>query len=417
MQSILTDSNSSTNSRQSQIPSTHQSPDFESNLSERFLMSFKETQHSASAPLHGMWNRYEVECVLQKAIFGEVLLVKSLWTEQPKQWVLKVAQKALLKRGVAADGCQVFEDYEQEISILSASREDPHPNLLAAAPAGNQVPDDLSTCYTCLPYLKGGELFALIERDGALGDNLEAKQMSRGIAEGIQHLHRELGFSHNDISLENVLLTSVGRPVVCDFGLALPLGEAWDPMRRFSGKLQYQAPEVFLGTVRHASAAADIFSLGVTIFVLITGIPPFEAPDAASDLRFSYIQNCRMRELLDLWQQEVSAEAVEMLTGMLVADPRKRMTMEEVLAHPWMRGGLPLPTPQETQNIDICAGETIRRKIPSSQCTREDGMGDTNASDCLSPSSVFSFETAFRRHRATAVPATQATASTLEFRI
>jgi len=366
----------------------------QSNLANLFSMSRDKQPKVQPPPLYGM---YEIECVLQKAIFGEVLLVKSLKTG--KLFVLKAAEKHLLEQRCAADGCAVFEDYQQELVILDESRGKSHANLLAAAPRENQVPDlSETTCYTCLPFLEGGELFAKVEEIGAFGDTVRAKQLSRGIAEGLSHLHNVLGYAHNDISLENVLLAADGSPVICDFGLALRIGEAWNPMRRFSGKLQYQAPEIYQGTVKQVSAAADVYSLGVTIFVLITGIPPFERPDEVRDMRFSYVQQGRMADLLQLWQQDISISAVELLTGMLAADPSKRLTMAQVLDHPWMVSSS-IDYAQEEQNashpMGICAGQTLQSESRAHKSSGKCLVTNHSSSPC----SVFSFDDAYRKHK------------------
>jgi len=379
---------------------------------ELFLMCDIKQKRSAPMQLGGI---YVIERVLQKAIFGEVLLVKSSSTG--KAFVLKAASKALLHRRYSAGGSNVFEDYRRELTVLDASRGNPHPNLLATAPLAQQLPDRSSTIqYTTLPYLHGGELFARVDEDGAMGDTLETRQLCRGIAEGLNHLHSKLQYSHNDVSLENILLTSKGLPVVCDFGLALPIGAPWDPKRCMSGKMQYQAPEIYECTQKHASSAADIYSLGVTMFVLLTGIPPFDLPDQRQDQRFKYVQQGHMGQLLDLWQMEVSPGAVNLMSGMLIADPVRRMTMAQVLAHPWMTEGLHSVGAGEelreelTDSMEVCGTETFGIKTPLRE--RATKCGDSCGNMSSSPSSVFSFERAFKMHEASTGLATISRAGT-----
>jgi len=175
-------------------------------------------------------------------------------------------------------------------------------------------------------------------QSGALDANY-ARVICRGVASALDHLHSRLGFAHNDVSLENILLTKTGSPVLCDFGLAHPLGRPWDIRRRFSGKLPYKAPEIHLGTISRSTAEADVFSLGVTLFILLVGIPPFDLPDPRRDQRYAYIQQGRLGELLQLWgKTDLPATVIELMHQMMAHEPQRRITLREFLAHPWMAG-------------------------------------------------------------------------------
>lgn len=372
--------------------------------------------------------RFEVQRVLQKAIFGTVLLVSP--ADRPdERLVLKAVSKALADRSVCRDGTQVFEDHGVELRVLGAARDHAHPNLLGLSPDEHQA-ETAKTRYTALPYLAGGELFEAVQAKGAL-DEAAARRLAVGIARGLDHLHRKLGFVHNDVSLENVLLSADGEPVVCDFGLASVVGTPWDSRRRISGKLPYQPPEIYFGTARKSSGKGDVFSLGVTLFVLLTGIPPFDLPDPSVDQRYNYIQLGRMAELLELWGKDVPADAVDLLTRMLVHDPSRRISMPEVLRHPWMEAEAAEEAPMSEDELELDLGlglegddcvfdmdmETAgqaaeEEKAPTAERERaarssapvatpakrgpKRHPGATNHT--ASPDSVFSFEKAYRRH-------------------
>ena len=163
-----------------------------------------------------------------------------------------------------------------------------------------------------------------------------ARDIVSSVARGLIHLHEVIGYAHNDISLENILMEEdLCTPVVCDYGLAQKINSPWNSNKHVSGKLPYQAPEIYSGTATVASPKADVFSLGVTLFVMLTGIPPFELPDPLHDMRYKYMQCGRMSELLKLWGLHISDEAVHLLTGMMFHNPDQRMNMHQVLEHAW----------------------------------------------------------------------------------
>lgn len=371
--------------------------------------------------------RYEVQRVLQKALFGTVLLVSPV--QKPGELVvMKAVSKDLSNRNICRDGTQVFEDYHMEHKVLTKARDTPHPNILSLCPERYQA-ETARTHYLALPYLAGGELFEVVESGGAMNAE-SARELVHGLAQGLDHLHRTLGFVHNDVSLENVLLSADGCPVVCDFGLASIMGAKWDPERSISGKLPYQAPEIYFRTARTSEAKGDVFSLGVALFVLLTGIPPFDLPDPIADQRYNYIQLGRMAELLDLWGKRVPAQAVDLLTHMLAHDPSQRLSMLEVLAHPWMvaakkiktiappaeQHALILMSEGEDFNDDFdddfvfdmddmdmeCASMKLETLPCDAQVRRSSVPMGTPAktNTTASPDSIFSFEKAYRNHMA-----------------
>ena len=357
------------------------------------------TDHSALS------HAFKVERVLQQAIFGNILLARPI-NNMSERVVLKAVNKALCKKGTCRRGTSVFENHDVEKQLLKTLRDEhPHKNLLALSREEYQI-SDATTTYTCLPFLEGGELFAVVDMEGAQSEST-ARDLARGVAKGLKHLHQVVGYSHNDVSLENILLDKKGRPVLCDYGLAKRVGSKWNSKRSISGKLPYQPPEIYFGTAKKASGKGDVFSLGVTLFVLLCGIPPFDLPDMTRDQRYLYIQKGRLGELLRLWGKDLNPSVVDLLSKMLVHDPERRATIDDVLNHPWIQ------SPKE--DIEMTYGEEMDLEMDFSSCSEEDeeemDFADvedqesrtpvikSSTASKASPDSVFSFESAYRQHK------------------
>lgn len=98
--------------------------------------------------------------------------------------------------------------------------------------------------------------------------------------------------------------------------------------------------QIYRNQVPFNGFSADIWSTGVMLFIMVTGAPPFERPDDA-DPRFQMIAKGRMSEMLDSWgMHHVSASVRDLMMKMLIVDdPARRLTVEQIAMHPWIRGG------------------------------------------------------------------------------
>ena len=134
--------------------------------------------------------------------------------------------------------------------------------------------------YLVLDFVAGGHLFFQLYRQGVFGEEL-ARLYAAEIVLAVAHLH-SLGFVHRDLKPENVLLDARGHVKVTDFGLAK--GGLDDSEQRrtnsFIGTVEYMAPEVVAG--RGHGKAVDWWSVGVLLFEMLTGQPPFRAKGRAA---------------------------------------------------------------------------------------------------------------------------------------
>eukprot|EP01137_Pigoraptor_chileana_P020133 Opistho-2@82104 len=189
--------------------------------------------------------------------------------------------------------------------------------------------------YFVLEYANGGEVFNKIQESGPFPDH-EAKYLFAQMLLGVQYLH-DKGIAHRDLKPENVLLSVINRRSIIkitDFGLA-KLVEV--TMRTMCGTLTYLAPEVLKngGHRDRYTSAVDCWSLGVILFVFLSGTTPFNETPTSLPITEQIIRGMYHFDP-SLWRS-VSPLAVDLIRRLLVLDPRKRATVDDALAHEWIR--------------------------------------------------------------------------------
>ncbi|XP_041832983.1 serine/threonine-protein kinase Chk2 isoform X2 [Melanotaenia boesemani] len=190
--------------------------------------------------------------------------------------------------------------------------------------------------YIVLEMMEGGELFNRVKLKQQLNEAV-AKLYFYQMLRAVQYLHRR-GIIHRDLKPENILLSSNEDTClikVTDFNQSRILEEAV-LMRTLCGTPSYLAPEVFT----HASTtgyglAVDSWSLGVLLFVCLSGYAPFHEQFSEHSVTEQIIRG-EFTMVPSKWRH-VSDEAKDMVRKLLVVDPTKRMTIEEALQHPWLQ--------------------------------------------------------------------------------
>jgi serine/threonine protein kinase len=259
--------------------------------------------------------------------------------------------------------------------------------------------EDADNIYFVIELLKGGELFDVIQANGHISEE-EAAVVIRKLAFALEALHRH-GIIHRDIKLENLVLTkgneyqrtpyenamqskfnndagsvkptaagqaggsystvgggdndSVWSEVdepnefkITDFGFSQEVGQA-DAFDTPAGTLGYVAPEVL--SDRTYKPACDVWSMGVVLYMLLSGQAPFPLhPDADNaktlkerlDYELEAINYGRAPKVWYAHFEEepwthISSDAKNLLSKMLKVNPHKRISVEGVLRHPWIK--------------------------------------------------------------------------------
>jgi serine/threonine protein kinase len=188
-----------------------------------------------------------------------------------------------------------------------------------------------------LPFARGGDLYTLIAKR-RLSEH-EASRVLAGIAEALAYLHARR-ICHGDVKLENILcLTEAFHPdccVLCDFEFAVEVAAAQMP-EASGGTFLYEPPEVMFSHSK--STKSDIWSLGISIYVALTGGFPFDWENDA-DVKAEVLEG--LPNLPDLMAEYgISEDCQNLLINMCRVNPDARLSADEVLAHPWVRRHAP----------------------------------------------------------------------------
>ncbi|BFI10458.1 calcium-dependent protein kinase [Marchantia polymorpha subsp. ruderalis] len=236
-----------------------------------------------------------------------------------KEYACKVIpkRKLLLKEDA--------EDVRREIQIMHLLSG--HPNIVDIKGAY----EDTGNVYMVMELCAGGELFDRITQRGHYSE-AQASAAIRAILEAIEICH-ELGVFHRDLKPENFLLADKDEDAplkVIDFGLStyFKIDEVFTDI---VGSPYYIAPEVLL---RNYGPEADVWSAGVILYILLSGIPPFWAEN--EDAIFKLILTSDVVFMSETWKS-ISLPAKDLIQKMLIRNPLKRPTAREALMHPWIQ--------------------------------------------------------------------------------
>ncbi|CAK4127858.1 unnamed protein product [Aphanomyces euteiches] len=185
-------------------------------------------------------------------------------------------------------------------------------------------------------FVSGGELFDHVVEDGPFSED-RARNMMRDIVEAVAFLH-DHGVIHKDLKPENVLLQFKDKrdnnlAKLVDFGSA---GPASPTTQDDIGTTVYLAPELQSQDGGPCTPAADVWSLGCILYIVLTGRHPFDLEGNATE---ATIKNRIMRAKVSFKHADckgISPEAKDLITQLLQKDPSQRPSARDILQHPWM---------------------------------------------------------------------------------
>ncbi|XP_069551593.1 serine/threonine-protein kinase DCLK3 [Brachyistius frenatus] len=187
--------------------------------------------------------------------------------------------------------------------------------------------------YLVMELVSGGDLFEAISDRGRFSE-AEAGLMVSDVSEALNYIHCK-SIVHRDLKPENLLVEQVAAGIcrlkLGDFGLAMVVTE---PVFTICGTPTYVAPEILCET--GYGVAVDIWALGVIIYVLLCGFPPFRSRDRDQEELFQLIKQGQFHFPSPYWDL-ISEEAKSLVGALLQPDPAVRLTAQQTLLHPWVK--------------------------------------------------------------------------------
>lgn len=213
-----------------------------------------------------------------------------------------------------------------------------HPLIVQFYESFKQHNNGIESTYISIEYLERGTLLDYANANGKLGEEC-CRSIFTQIITALDYLHNEQKVVHRDIKAENILLDQNFNVRICDFDLSTKINESEGKCYNLHqvGSLGYMAPEVIKKETYDTSI--DIWSTGVLLFALLSGYLPFEAPaadsatNAESDTCLGISNKIVYSE--PVYPDDISESAKDLLKRMLKKNPEERITLSEIIEHPW----------------------------------------------------------------------------------
>ncbi|CAK7266911.1 serine/threonine protein kinase [Sporothrix epigloea] len=285
----------------------------------RFVFRYPKSRASS-----GFHQQYTLQNKLGKGHFAEVFLCVEKATGQ--QYAVKIFS---MTPGI--EDRSKTEGLQQEIAVLMGVN---HPSVLCL----KETFSDKNAVYLVLELAAEGELFNYIVMNSKLSEH-DTRRLFKQLFEGVKYLH-ERNIVHRDIKPENILLVDRDLHVkLADFGLAKIIGEE-SFTTTLCGTPSYVAPEILAdGRNRKYTKAVDIWSLGVVLYICLCGFPPFSDELRSPEFPYTMSQQIRTGQFTfpSPYWDSVGDSALDLIDSMLVVDPNRRFTVDQCMAHPWMK--------------------------------------------------------------------------------
>ncbi|XP_060610214.2 serine/threonine-protein kinase MARK1 isoform X2 [Anolis sagrei] len=285
---------------------------------------------------HPHIGNYRLLKTIGKGNFAKVKLARHVLTGR------EVAVKIIDKTQLNPTSLQKLFREVRIMKILN------HPNIVKLF----EVIETEKTLYLVMEYASGGEVFDYLVAHGRMKEK-EARAKFRQIVSAVQYCHQKC-IVHRDLKAENLLLDGDMNIKIADFGFSneFTLGNKLDT---FCGSPPYAAPELFQGK-KYDGPEVDVWSLGVILYTLVSGSLPFDGQN---------LKELRERVLRGKYRIPfyMSTDCENLLKKLLVLNPVKRGSLEQIMKDRWMNVGHeeeelkpytePEPDFNDTKRIDI----------------------------------------------------------------
>ncbi|XP_011213693.2 probable serine/threonine-protein kinase nek3 isoform X1 [Bactrocera dorsalis] len=254
---------------------------------------------------------YDIERTIGKGNFAVVKLARHRITKN--EVAIKIIDKSQL------DSINLQKVY-REVEIMKRLN---HPHIIKLY----QVMETKNMIYIVSEYASQGEIFDYIAKFGRMSEG-SARSKFWQILSAVEYCHMK-NIVHRDLKAENLLLDINMNIKIADFGFSnhFKVGEL---LATWCGSPPYAAPEVFEGK-QYTGPEIDIWSLGVVLYVLVCGALPFDG---------STLQSLRDRVLSGRFRIPffMSSDCEHLIRRMLVLDPSRRYTINQIKTHRWVCG-------------------------------------------------------------------------------
>ncbi|CAL0333613.1 unnamed protein product [Lupinus luteus] len=230
----------------------------------------------------------------------------------------------------------------------------PHPNVIDLY----DVYEDSNGVHLVLELCSGGELFDRIVAQDRYTET-EAAAVVRQIAAGLEAIHK-VNIIHRDLKPENCLFLDVRKdsPLkIMDFGLS-SVEEFTDPVVGLFGSIDYVSPEAL--SQGKITTKSDMWSLGVILYILLSGYPPFIAQ--TNRQKQQMIMNGNFSFYEKTWKG-ITQAAKQLISSLLSVDPSRRPSAQELLNHPWVRGDIAKDDQMDPEIVSRLQTFNARRKL------------------------------------------------------
>ena len=255
-------------------------------------------------------NQYNIISKIGEGTFSEVKLATHKLTNE------KVAIKILDKKYLLSKKISINR-IKSEISIFKQLKHQNIVKLLSLIETKEKI-------FIIQEYIKGPDLFEYIQENHLT--EKESCKIFQQLISTIYYLHN-LGIVHRDLKAENILLTENKDIKIIDFGLS-KICKNGELLNTRCGTLYCSPPEILLGK-KYDGKFSDIWSCGVILYFMLCDYLPFNELNKKE--LYNKIIKCKYNKI----SENISNEAKDLISNILVLNPQKRLKIEQIIKHPW----------------------------------------------------------------------------------